>query len=295
MSRFVDLDSLRLLLLLDEHGSLGSAARELGVSQPAVSARLRSLESRYGLSLVRRSARGSTLTEDGKAVTAWARNVMNEVANLEAGIDALSAVRHGDIEIAASLTVAEYFAPRWLGELPRVVPDVHVGLTVVNSSEVVSMVRDNRVALGFIESSMAVPDLRQRKVGTDRVVVVVSPEHRWARAKAPISVTELRATPLVVRERGSGTRETFERALGAPPSVVLAASTTNVIVGAALNGVGPAVVSEVAVRRAVLDGQLVEVPVDLDLHRTLRAVWRRGERLHSPFSDLLTIAARQAR
>lgn len=293
MSKFVDLDSLRLLLLIDELGSLGSAARELGVSQPAASARLRSLESRYGLTLVSRSTRGSRLTEDGKAVSAWARNVMTEVDNLETGIGALSARRRGDLKIAASLTIAEYFMPRWLAELQRARPGVHAGLLVVNSTEVVAMVREDRVKLGFIESALEIPDLQSRQVGTDRVSVVVPPDHRWAHAKQPIDREELASTPLVVRETGSGTRETFERALGAQASIVLEAGSTNVIIGAALNGVGPAVVSEVAVRTAIENGTLVDVPVTLDLRRSLRAIWRKNEQLRPPLGDLVTIAARR--
>lgn len=293
MSKFVDLDSLRLLLLIDERGSLGAAARGLSISQPAASARLRSLESRYGLSLVTRSARGSRLTEDGRAVCAWARSVMNEVDSLEAGIDALSAQRRGDLRIAASLTIAEYFMPRWLAELQRAQPGVHAGLVVVNSAEVVAMVRDERVKLGFIESALAVPDLRTRQVGTDRVSVVVRPDHPWARTRQPIDREELAATPLVIREMGSGTRETFEHALGVEATVVLEAGSTNVIIGAALNGVGPAVVSEVAVRQAIENGTLVDVPVTLDLRRSLRAIWLKAEPLRPPIGDLVTIAARR--
>lgn len=293
MSKFVDLDSLRLLLLIDELGSLGSAARELGVSQPAASARLRSLESRYGLTLVSRSPRGSRLTEDGKAVCAWARSVMTEVDSLETGIGALSARRRGNLKIAASLTIAEYFMPRWLAELQRAQPGVHAGLLVVNSTEVVAMVREDRVKLGFIESTLEIPDLQSRQVGTDRVSVVVPPDHRWAHAKHPIDRDELASTPLVVRETGSGTRETFERALGAQASIVLEAGSTNVIIGAALNGVGPAVVSEVAVRTAIENGTLVDVPVTLDLRRSLRGIWRKNEPLRPPLGDLVTIAARR--
>ena len=295
MSKFVDFDSLRLLLFIDQLGSLGSAARELGVSQPAASARLRSLESRYGLTLVTRSTRGSRLTEDGMAICAWARSLLDEAESLEAGIGALSAQRRGDLRIAASLTIAEYFMPRWLAELQRAQPEVHAGLLVVNSTEVVAMVRDERVKLGFIESALEIPDLKSCQVGTDRVSVVVPPDHRWAHAKKPIDREELTSTPLVIRETGSGTRDTFERALGTRASVVLEAGSTNVIIGAALNGVGPAVVSEIAVRASIETGALIDVPVTLDLRRSLRAIWRKNEPLRPPIGDLVKIAARLQR
>jgi len=292
MTELPDVASLRLLLLIDEHGSLGAAARELAISQPAASARLRTLESRYGLSLVSRSTRGSLLTEDGKAVSAWARNVMNELNRLQIGLGALSAQRRGDLKIAASLTIAEFFLPRWLADLHRSQPAMHIGMLVVNSTEVVSMVRDGQVKLGFIESAVKVPDLNSCRVGSDRLAVVVAPDHPWAAAKAPIGRDELAATSFVVREPGSGTRETFERALGATAKVVLEAGSTNVIIAAALNGVGPAVVSEVAVRQSLEGGALASVPVTLDLRRALRAIWRRQDKLRPPIDDLVAIAAK---
>lgn len=288
----IDLDSLRLLIWIEERGSLGAAARELGVTQPAASARLRSLESRYGLSLVVRSHRGSRLTDDGRAVCAWAREVMAQVAHLEAGIVALGAERRGDLRIAASLTIAEYLIPRWLAELRHVLPEVHAGLNVVNSTEVLSQVRAGSVNIGFIESPAVIPDLRSRLVGNDRIAVVVPPDHAWATSRRPIGPAELVATPLVVRETGSGTRETFDRALGSTPTIALEANSTSAVIGAARAGVGPAVVSEIAAGSAINDGTLIDVAVALDLRRPLRAVWRSSTRLRSPATDLITIAAR---
>lgn len=152
MGKQVDLDSLRLMLLLDEHRSLGAAARQLGISQPAASARLRSLESRHGLNLVMRSARGSFLTEDGKAVCGWARAVMDQVDVFESGITALSLQRGANLSIASSLTIAEYLLPRWIGELQQSAPAATAGLVVANSEEVVDLVRKGRVRIGFIEA-----------------------------------------------------------------------------------------------------------------------------------------------
>ena len=292
----LDIESLRLLLAVQQYGSLGAAARSLSISQPAASARLRSMEARHGLRLVARSPRGSMLTEDGEAVCTWAADLMNELAGLEAGVDALSARRRGDLLIAASLTIAEYLMPRWLAKLQRELPDVHAGLRVVNSTDVVAMVRDGRVHIGFIEGPTAPNGLHMQQVGSDRIAVVVRPDHPWAWVAGghaqPVTAGELAATALVLREPGSGTRKTFVRALGAEPNVALEAGSTSALIGAALNGVGPAVVSEVAVRTAFADGSLVDVPVALDLHRPLRAVWRASERLRSPASELVAIASR---
>lgn len=289
----VDLESLRLLIAIEAHGSLGAAARSLGVSQPAASARLRSLESRYRLTLVARSTRGSRLTEDGQAVCSWARSVMDEVDTLQAGLRALSEQRSGGLEIAASLTIAEYFLPRWLSELQRVQPHVHASLQVMNSTEVVTRIRSGRTRLGFTEGPGEPPGLSCRQVGSDRLALVVAAGHPWADRSYPTPTDEIAETALVLRESDSGTRQTFDRALGAAPRLALEATSTSALIGAAVNGVGPAVVSEVAVRPHLTSGALVDIPNDLDLRRPLRAIWRAGETLRPPATDLVAIASQR--
>ncbi|WP_216822889.1 LysR family transcriptional regulator [Aeromicrobium sp. A1-2] len=288
----MDLESLRLIVLVQQHGSLGAAARALGISQPAASARLRAVEARHSLSLVTRSPRGSVLTDDGRAVCAWAERVITEADHLEAGLAALGTRRRGDLKVAASLTIAEYLMPRWLADLRRLQPEVHAGLVVVNSTDVMAQVRSSRVRIGFIESPALDSDLHSRVVGHDRLAVVVPHGHPWAGRDDPIGPEELAASALVVREPGSGTRETFDRAVGAQPLIAMQAGSTAAILGAAANGVGPGIVSEIAARQAISSGSLVDVAVSVDLSRTLRAVWLGSERLRSPARDLVEIASR---
>jgi molybdate transport repressor ModE-like protein len=255
----VDLDSLRLLLAIGTHGSLGKAARDLGVTQPAASARLRTLEARYGLNLVVRSAQGSTLTEDGQAVAGWARSVLSEFETLEAGLEALSEQRRGSLSLAASLTIAEYLVPGWIARLRQELPGVVAGLVVANSVDVAQLVRRGQVRVGFIEGPVDASWLTLTTIGHDELILAVSPDHAWARLGRPVGRADLLAMPLVLREQGSGTRSTFERVIEAEPRVALHASSTHAVLGAARSGVGPAVVSEIAARQDVESGRLVGV------------------------------------
>ncbi|MEU4803589.1 LysR family transcriptional regulator [Actinosynnema sp. NPDC023587] len=288
-----DLASLRLLVLVGELGSLGRAARELGVAQPSASKRLSTLERRLGLVLVDRGRRGSALTPAGVVVSERARRVLDEVSGLLAGADALRVERDAGLRVAASMTVAEHLAPVWIGELRRTRPDLHVGLRVTNSETVLGLLRDGAVDLGFVEAPGAVTGLSSRQVAVDRLAVVVPPGHRWA--TRPVTATELAATPLVVRERGSGTRDTLDRALpdAVPPALELGSTTA--VRGAVVAGVAPAVLSVLAVALDLADGRLVEVPVEgLDLRRVLRAVWAGGRRLVGPAAELLAVAVRRS-
>lgn len=295
MSTLPDLDSLKLLVDVGALGSLGQAARAAGIAQPSASKRIAQLERRLGLPLIERTPRGSTLTAEGKMVAGWAAQVLGAADEL---MRAVQAVRHGEaahLRVASSMTVAEYLVPRWLGELQNREPDVQVGLDVINSADVAARVLGGEVELGFVEGPSVPDGLASRVVGTDRLVVVVAPGHAWARRRTALRGAELAATPLVVREPGSGTRETLDVAFKglyqASPRLELGSNPA--VKGAAQAGSAPAVLSGYAVEADVATGRLVEVPLTgLNLVRSLRAVWRRGRPLTGPAATLLAIASR---
>lgn len=293
-----DFESLVLLTLVAETGSLGRAAERMGISQPAASKRLAMLERRLRLSLVERDSRGSTLTTEGKAVCQWAARVLAEAEALMAGAAALRAGGDDDLRLASSMTLAEHFVPRWIGALRQRSPDVRVSLTVTNSDEVASLAARGRIGMGFIETAAVPPGLGARQVGADRLVVVVAPDHPWAGHARPIEAAELARTPLIVREPGSGTRETLDRVLtrvGVEPARPLMVLDANAAVRAAVvAGVGPAVLSAVTVRDELAGGRVVEVPVaGVDLRRRLHAVWPEGRPPTGAAAYLLEIAVRR--
>ncbi len=297
MSDLPDLESLRLLVDVDRLGSLGQAARAAGIAQPSASKRIALLERRLGLPLLERTPRGSTLTPQGVMVSAWASQVLAAAEELMRGVEAVRRGREAHLHIAASMTVAEYLLPRWLGELQSREPRVQVGLDVQNSAEVARLVGGG-IELGFVEGPSVPQGLTSRVVATDRLVVVVAPGHPWARRRTALLAAELAATPLVVRERGSGTRETLDRALAghevAAPRLELGSNAA--VKGAAREGAAPAVLSGYAVEGELATGRLIEVATrDIDLERRLRAVWRRGRTPTGPAATLLRITLSAAR
>ncbi|MFF0515545.1 LysR family transcriptional regulator [Streptomyces sp. NPDC004250] len=298
MSGLPDMEALRLLVLIGELGSLGKAAAELGIAQPSASKKVATLERRLGLALIERTRRGSTLTTDGQAVAGRAQRVLEELSTLMADVEAQRGRLNGTLRVAASMTVAEYLVPPWIGELCQDQPHLHVGLQVTNSEHVPKLLRSGAVEIGFIESPHVPRGLICKTVATDRLIVVVAPAHPWARRRRPLVAAELAATPLVVRERGSGTRVALEQALrragveGTRPLLELGSAAA--VRGAVIAGTAPAVISELAVGTDVTDGRLIQMDVDgVELRRVLRAVWLSGRSLIGPAADLLAVASRQ--
>jgi DNA-binding transcriptional LysR family regulator len=285
-SRMPDLAALDGLLAVAHAGSLNAAAREVGISQQAMSARIRALEAQVGVPLLARTSKGSTLTPQGAVIAEWAVRVLDAAHELDVGLAALRAERRGRLRLSASMTVAELLLPRWLASFQAAAQargdkPVDITLTAVNSSVVVDHLRAGAADLGFIETPSVPSGLRSRVVARDELVLVVCPDHPLARRRRPVGAAELNRTALVSREEGSGTREALAAALRAalgdqqpPPAPILALSSTAAIRGAVLAGAGPAVLSELAVADDLASRRLVRIPVTgIDLHRYLRAVW----------------------
>lgn len=291
--RVPDLAALELLLAVARHGSLGRAAREIGITQPAASSRIRSMERQLGVALVDRSPRGSRLTDAGALVTDWARRIVEAAEAFDAGAQALRDRRDSRLRVAASMTIAEYLLPGWLIALRQERPGTAVSLLAGNSAAVAERLLRGEADLGFVEGLAVPPGLDGAVIGHDRLVVVAAPGHAWARRRSPLSPERLAATPLVLRERGSGTRQVLDSALashGGLAEPLLELASTTAVKAAAVSGAGPAVLSELAVTEELASRRLVRVPVEaVRLRRDLRAVWPQGHRPTGPARDLLSL------
>ncbi|MEF3119316.1 LysR family transcriptional regulator [Streptomyces chrestomyceticus] len=289
--RVPDLGALELLLAVARLGSLGRAARERGISQPAASSRLRSMERQLGVALVERSPRGSRLTDAGALVTDWARRVVEAAEAFDAGAQALRGRRDSRLRVAASMTIAEYLLPGWLIALRAQRPDTAVSLLAGNSAAVAERLLAGEADLGFVEGLDVPAGLDGAVVGHDRLVVVAAPAHPWARRRTELTAAELAAAPLILRERGSGTRQVLDAALaghGGLAAPLLELASTTAVKAAAVSGAGPSVLSELAVGEELAARRLVEVPVlGTPFGRELRAVWPAGQRPAGPARHLL--------
>ncbi|KHL18572.1 DNA-binding transcriptional LysR family regulator [Mumia flava] len=290
-----DLEDLALLVGVAEAGSIGRAAELRGMTQPSVSRRMAALERRLGVALLVRTPRGTTLTAGGRTVVEWADRLLGAADDFRASVRGLRAGRTAAVRAAVSMTIAECYASAWLARLYEREPDLFVSLEVHNSADVGAIVAAGDADIGFVESPTVRSDLRKRRVGIDRLAVAVAPGHRWSGTDASVRPGDLADGGVLVREQGSGTRDTLEAALAAVgedlrPGLVLGSNTA--LASSAATGIGPVVLSERALAADLESGRLIEVRVDgMDLTRPLTAVWRDGEALTPGAEALLSAVA----
>ncbi|MFD4366221.1 LysR family transcriptional regulator [Rhodococcus sp. NPDC058521] len=288
--RVPELGALDVLLSVERLGSMGAAGREHGLSQQAVSARVRTSERLLGIKVFDRGAGGVQPTREGALILEWASLILETANELASGVAALRGEREAGLTVAASMTIAEYLVPGWTVAMRRRFPDVVTSVKLLNSTEVSATVLSGGADLGFVEGPDIPARLQSREVARDHLVVIVPPDHEWANRPA-ITVDEFTRTPLIQRESGSGTRTTLENALPQCVDPLLELTSCTAVKAAVVAGNAPAVVSSLAVAADLTDGRLASVEVEgLDLPRRLTAVWDRDRGLRGPARDFLDIA-----
>jgi DNA-binding transcriptional LysR family regulator len=210
---------LRVFRAVAEELSFRKAAEVLHLSQPAVSQHVHALEEEVGVQLFDR-ARGSghgsqiSLTEAGRVLLGYANRAAETMVEARRALAALTDETVGPLRLGASTTVAQYLLPRILGAFLKQYPQVKLSLISGNTEHIVEAVTEKKVALGIIEGPAMRREVKTEPMAQDEMVLIVSPNHAWAARKGgEIEQKELSKVPLLLRERGSGSRRVVERAL----------------------------------------------------------------------------------
>ncbi|WP_242701725.1 LysR family transcriptional regulator [Arthrobacter cavernae] len=290
------MSSLALLVGIADHGSLSAGARSVGMAQSNATRAVKTLERRLGYPLLSRATTGSKLTQEGALTVEWAREALQSLNTLWTGAQALAAPADREFTFAASMTVAEHLAPIWIGRLHEADPRIKTRLQVMNSREVIAAVQNRDVALGFVETPDVPPQLSSATVWTDELVLIAPPGHPWATRREPVTLQELAATHLLEREAGSGTRAFLDERVGAARATPIVEFNSNSAICQSVSaGMGPAVLSRLAVEGSLRMGSFTEVPLrEGNLARNLQAIWSGPAPSEGPAAMLLGICA-QAR
>ncbi|ROR29473.1 LysR family transcriptional regulator [Inmirania thermothiophila] len=276
--------TLRQLEVFEAVARLGSytkAARELHLSQPAVSMQVAQLEEQAGIALLEQVGRQARLTEAGRELYARVRAVQRELAEAEEVLAAHRGLRGGRLRLAVA-TTAGAFATRVLAAFARRHPGVRLALEIINRAELLARLEAHEADLAIMGQPPAGAPLRARPFLDNPLVVIASPEHPLA-GQRRIPLARLAEERFVLREEGSGTRGALER-LFAGHGLVLRAelemSTNEAIKQSVAAGLGLAVVSLHTLELELAAGRVRILDVEgFPLMRRWYLVQRRGRRL----------------
>jgi DNA-binding transcriptional LysR family regulator len=279
--RSVDLAELRAFCAAVDLGSLGSAARLLRVSQPALSKRMRALEALAGAQLLVRSPRGIAATEAGERLYVEARKLLAQADAVEELMAGLSS-EDAPVRLAVSHTIAEFVLPGRLVEYEQLRGrHLSVELVIANSVVVRDLVGAGRAEFGIAAARRGspLPGLEQLHFCDDEVVVAVPAGHPWAELEE-IEPEQLIAERLVVRDPTANTRQTVDEALAARGlslgSPLAEVGSTSAAKATAVSERAPVLLSGIAVGRDD-EGFAVKRVRGLDLARHFVLLVGSGE------------------
>lgn len=277
----MNISQLRTFLAVTDHGSFSEAARVLGISQPAVTMQIQSLEADLGVTLIDRRYRGIDLTEAGRVLEPYARRSTAEVEEARERLASLSGEVSGTLAIAASSTPGSYVVPRLLGSFAATYPAVDVVVTSYDTAGVVEAIESGRAHIGMCGAVVKGAKAVFEPLLSDEIVAVCPPDSPLAFGTHTLA--QLAEEDWVIRERGSGTRQVVEaelEAAGIDPARVRAAAqlgTGEGVICAIEGGLGVAMLSLFVARKALSAGTVARIDLGtLQITRPLYSVMPKG-------------------
>ena len=199
---------LRIFIEVVKEGSMRAAAAKLYISQPTVSQAIRELEEHYGVLLFERLKRRLYITDAGKKLFAYAKRVLKEFDELEEKMLGLG--RREKIRIGSTITVGESILSDLINELTKKEPNIEVYSYMNNTRAIEAKLLNYEIDIGIVEGEIKSPDLICIPEVKDYLVLICSTDHPFAKRKT-VKLKELANESFAMREKGSGTRELFER------------------------------------------------------------------------------------
>ena len=286
----MDARQIEIFVKVAELGSFSKAAEALFLTQPTVSEHIRGLEEELGVRLLDRLGRGAAPTKAGQLLLGYGRRILELHREARQALDQFQGRMSGELVIAASTIPGEYVLPALIGRFKEKYPDIAISLLIGDTQRAVEWVLEGRAELAVAGAQIDHRALEYRELMPDELVLVVSAAHPW-HGKKTATLEEVRAEPLIVRERGSGSRQALEKALAevgldlSDFRVVGEMGSTQAIKQGVKAGVGISLISKRAVAEECQHGTLHCVKVkDLRFRRAFYLV-TSTTRSRSPLAE----------
>lgn len=264
-----------------EKKSFSLAARELNLTQPAVTAQVHNLERYYGVRLLNRYSRTIELTPAGEILYRYGKKILELYEQTQAEIRGVGGVLRGRLAIGATLTVGEYVLPYIIGLFKSQFEEVEVSMYLGNKEEICRLLLEGKCDAVIIAGDYHNKSIISESFLNDKLTIVVSPQHPWA-GQEILTLEEFCRGRFICREKGASTRRVIEEALKevgvnqGSLNVIMEISSQEAIKRLVEANFGVAILSEWVVKKELQLGTLVRVRVEgLNIMRNVNFVYPR--------------------
>jgi len=284
----IDIQKIETFLTAAENLSLSETAKQLHLSQPAVSHQIKLLEQELNVTLFKRSNVGLQLTEAGRLMLPWARRLLHDTRNLREMMSSLNDEIVGELRIACSTTAGKYILPQMAARFCQQYPGIRVRILACGPEQATLDLLEGEAHIGVVSSEIDDPSLELQEFFRDTITLIVSANHRWALRKS-IEPSELLEEKMIMREETSGTRRVVLTELAKHDISLedldfsMELGNAEAIVRTVAAGYGISFVSSLASACPLERGNVIDLPVSgLDLERKVYMVRKRISEPHRP-------------
>jgi DNA-binding transcriptional LysR family regulator len=260
----MNLHQLELFLAVATQGSVTRAAELLHISQPAISARIRDLETALGEDLFEQRGRRIYLTDAGQELRVHAETILREVGEAKRAVAEIHGLERGTLRVVATTTVGTYVLPRILGRFHRSHAGITLVLDVTNERRALDLLRRRRMDLAVLGYTEGVEDMVVEHFMENRLFITASPDHALAGRDA-VPFAELATYPFLVREEGSGTRAVIASLFaehGLTPRITMELRHSAAIKQAVMAGLGVGLLSGQEMGMELASGTLITLEIE---------------------------------
>lgn len=287
------LRQLEIFVAISRTESVSRASEALSLSQSATSTALSELERQFDLQLFDRVGKSLRINETGQQLLPRAVELLDRAKEIENLLQGNAGFGH--MKIGATLTVGNYLATILVARFLKEHPESRIQLQVHNTSTIVQQIANHELDLGLIEGDCNHPDIAVQPWIADELVVFSAPNHPLAHQRK-ITMEQLFQEQWILREKGSGTRATFDRAFHnqhARLNIRLELEHTEAIKRAVESGLGIGCISRLALKDAFRRGSLVPLATpSLDLGRFFYFLWHKQKYQTTGIREFLDLCKR---
>lgn len=282
----MNLRQLKIYVSVCNHRSFTSAAKALYMTQPAISHVIHDLELEVGTALLERAPKNINLTPAGSVLFEKAKHLLSVYEDLEKDISNLNEL--APLRIGSCITVAHTFLIQLIESMKETYPDLTIPVTIASASIILEKLEKNEIDLAFIEGTFPQDKFHSIQLDSYKIIPVCSPSFVLSEN---ISLQELINHPLLLREKGSAIRDVFDSELflhNIEIKPLWTSSNSNVLMKAAIQGMGIALLPENMILDKVKQGLLKRVYIqDIELKNQNHLIYNRYKQLNKSMNDLI--------
>lgn len=262
----MELKFLEIFCKVVEERSFSKAAEALFLTQPTISSHIKNLEEELNIKLLDRLGRDVVPTKAGEVLYKYAKEIVNLKKNAVQALDEFKGIVKGRLIIGGSTIPGEYILPEYIAGFKKTHPDITVTLKIGDTQDIIDMLLNGSVEMGVVGSKTNDKRIECKEFLKDELALIASGRH-FKKSKAKIDKKDLKNLPIIIREKGSGSRKTIEEIFKMHGidienlNIVAEFGSTEAVKQAVKSGIGVSFVSRFAVKSEIQNKTLKAIPI----------------------------------